>query len=444
MARRSGTDTKLARARLWEIMIDTLRFTTDEDEISSYLEPGSPTDNIIAVISPRGQSDIENALEVARNYKLAVYTPQPWGIKPKKTGFIIDFKSMADVLGLDSKRLFLEVESGVTWEQVLPDLAARGVRIALPAAAHSKYILDNVMEREIVQSACRFSNRQLGTFHAVLADGREYRSGSDALPTSIAHWREDGGPNISRVFSGSRNSFGLPVRGYVYLYPEPEDRKIVAHGFASRAQACKLAQAAARSEIGTEVVLLNKAKAKGLLGDDPGLEPWTVVFGLEGSPKLVAYHEKRLGEKAGELKLKPKAAGVKAAEAFSEALGRPWYAPPLSIGFYTNFSRVEELSGMVETALKSKGGLAQMIVPVKHGASVYLQFDLPGSGNGAGAAIEKLLPELADAGAFFSNPTGTLAAHIFSKQPLYLRLLKDIKLLIDPENVLNPGQVVEV
>ncbi len=158
----------------------------------------------------------------------------------------------------------------------------------------------------------------------------------------------------------------------------------------------------------------------------------------------MAYHEKRLGEKAGELKLKPKAAGVKAAEAFSEALGRPWYAPPLSIGFYTNFSRVEELSGMVETALKSKGGLAQMIVPVKHGASVYLQFDLPGSGNGAGAAIEKLLPELADAGAFFSNPTGSLAAHIFSKQPLYLRLLKDIKLLIDPENVLNPGQVVEV
>jgi FAD/FMN-containing dehydrogenase len=443
MARKSSNNTRLARARLRELMVDPLRFTADEDDIAPYLRPGIDPGRIIAVIMPRSQSDIEHALEVARNYRLAVYTPQPWGIDPGRSGFIIDFKYMADVLSLDPKRLFLEVEPGVTWEQVLPALEAQGVRVALPAAGHSPYVLESALERDVVLPASRFSNRQLATFHVLLADGREYRSGSDALPNSIAHWREDGGPNISRIFTGSRNSFGIPLRGYVYLYPESEARKVVVRGFTTRKQACAMAQRAARAEMGTEVVILNKAKAKQVVGDDTGLEAWNLVLGLEGSSNMVAYYEKRLGELAVELKLKPK--GVKAVEsAMAEALDRPWYAPDLSLGFYTNFSRVEELSGIVESALKGKGGLAQMLVPVKHGASVYLQFDVPESGNGAGGAVEKLLFELADAGAFFPNPTGALAAHVFGKQPVYLRLLKDIKRFMDPDDVLNPGQVVEV
>jgi FAD/FMN-containing dehydrogenase len=236
----------------------------------------------------------------------------------------------------------------------------------------------------------------------------------------------------------------VPVRAFVYLYPEPEDRKVVVRGFANRRQACSLAQRAARSEVGTEVVILNRSKAKDVLGEDTGLSTWNLVLGLEGPPRLVAYQEKRLGKLAGELKLTPKAGGVKVAEAMSAALGRPWHAPPLSVGFYTNFNGVEELSGVVEAGLKGTGKLAQMIIPVKRGASVYVQFDVKESSNGAGAAVEKLLPKLADAGAFFPNPTGNLATHIFKKQPAYLNFLKDIKRFMDPDNLLNPGQVVEV
>jgi FAD/FMN-containing dehydrogenase len=58
--------------------------------------------------------------------------------------------------------------------------------------------------------------------------------------------------------------------------------------------------------------------------------------------------------------------------------------------------------------------------------------------------VKKLLPALADAGAFFPDPTGSLAMHIFNKQPVYLRTLRQIKQLLDPEDILNSGQVVEV
>jgi FAD/FMN-containing dehydrogenase len=431
-------------ARLREVMVDPARFTADEDVLSGYLEPGTSRRELVAAVFPRSPEDIERVLDVARGYGLSLYTPIPWGLNPPRPGVVLDFKCMADIKAIDLRNLMLDVEPGVTWEQVIPELAALGVRIALPASAKSPYVVESSLEREVVLAASRFSNKQLSTFHALLADGREYRSGSDALPGSVAHWREDGGPNISRIFTGSRNSFGVPIRGYVFLYPEPEDRKVEVRGFPNRRQACALAQRAARSEIGTEVVVASKAKARGVLGEDPGLASWSVVFGLEGPPRLVAYHAKRLDELAGELKLKPRPGVEKVAEAFSSALGKPWYAPPLSLGFYTNFNRVEELSGLVEAALKDRGRLAQMVIPVKRGASVYVQFDLGAAADGAAAAVKKFLPKLGDAGAFFPNPTGPLATHVFKKQPAYFEFLKNLKRFMDPQDILNSGQVVEV
>ena len=181
-----------------------------------------------------------------------------------------------------------------------------------------------------------------------------------------------------------------------------------------------------------------------MLGDDPGLSAWSVAFALEGSPRLVAYQEKRIKEFAAELKLKPVAGKAKLNEAMSEALGRPWYAPEESFGFYTTFGRVEELASLAEPALKDAGRIAQMIIPVKRGASVYVQYAVQDAKESAPEAIKKLLPRLADAGGFFPNPTGSLAMHIFKKQSAYLKLLRELKDIMDPDNMLNSGQVVEV
>ena len=444
MAARSGPDPRLARARLRELMVDPARFSAEPDTIAAYAEPGSKPDNLYCVVYPRGQTDIEQVLAVARANGLAVYTPQPWGINARRPGFIVDYKFMADIKSVDAKNLYLLLEPGVTWEQVLGELASQDVRVALPAAARSPYVLESALEREVVLPAVRFTNKQLSTFHVLLADGREYRSGSDALDNSVAHWREDGGPNISRVFTGSRNSFGLPLRGYIFLYPEPEDRKVVVRGLGSRRQACALAQKCARGEVGTEVIALSKAKAREVACDFDELATWSVAFGLEGSPKLVAYQQKRIKELAAELKLKPVAAKAGLTEAMSQALGRPWYVPDLSFGFYTTFSRVEELSALTELGLKGIGKPAQMVIPVKRGASVFVSYDVLDARDGAAAAVKELLPKLSDAGAFFPNPTGSLATHIFRKQATYAKMLAELKRIIDPDDVLNSGQVVEV
>jgi hypothetical protein len=76
----------------------------------------------------------------------------------------------------DAKKLFAVIEPGVTWDKLLPEVEALGVRMALPAAARHPYALASYQEKEILLSASRYTNKQISNLHTVLADGRTYRS----------------------------------------------------------------------------------------------------------------------------------------------------------------------------------------------------------------------------------------------------------------------------
>ena len=448
MAKKSGINTKLASARLRELMVDPSRFSTDEDEIALRTSsPGRGRRHHRRGLPAEPGGHRARARGGARLRARRLHAASPGASARSGPGVIIDFKYMADILESTRATSSLEVEPGVTWEQVLPGARGEGGQ---GGAARCGPVAVRAGERARAGGrppACRFTNKQLSTFHAVLADGREYRSGSDALPNSVAHWREDGGPNISRVFTGSRNSFGLPMRGFVFLYPEPEDRKVVVRGLHQPQAGVRAGAECARARDrhrgrGPEQ---GQGEARSL-GDDPGLRAWSVVFGLEGSPQLVAYHEKRLDELAAELKLKAESrARRRPPRRWARRWGGRGTRRALSFGFYTNFDRVDELSALAESALKDKGKLAQTVIPVKRGASVYVQFDVPDAG-GHGAPRRSR-------SCCRSSPTPARSSRIpparspptsSRKQPAYLSLLKDLKTIMDPDDMLNPGQVVEV
>ncbi len=432
---------QLALARLRELLVEGSRFEEGPEAVSAYLGEGADPAPLLAAVKPRSEEEVRAVVGIAGRHRLAVYTPQPWGLAPARPGIVMDFSEMNGVLDIDARGLVAVVEPGATWEGLLPLVREAGLSVALPACAYSPSVLDHAMQRGIVTSACRFGNKQLSNFHAVLADGREYRSGSHALPTATVNWREDAGPNLSRVFSGSRNSMGLPVRGYVYLYPPTEARRVTAKSFAKREEALEYVRLAARQEVGTEVVVVDEARARALAGAAPG-GAWTAVISLEGPAELVEHWAKRLDRMARQQG--GKASPAKAAQALEEALGEPWYAQPTTVSFYTTLDRVAEFDAAVTKALGRKGELQRTVIPVKHGASAWLRFDLEGGEAAGRKAVRDLLPKLADAGAFFDAPTGSLAAHIFSKQPAYRDLLKLAKGIMDPEGMLNPGVLGEV
>ncbi len=404
------------------------RFSSDPDEIAGYVAAGGDAGMLLALVKPRSVEEIQGLIGIANGTGLALYTPMPFGLEPRREGVVVDLSMMDRIWSLDSKRLFAVVEPGVTWEKLLPEVEALGLRMALPAAARAQSALAAYQEKDILLMASRYTNKQISNLHMVLADGRVYKSGSHALPGAEEHcinWREDGGPNISKMMLGSHNMFGLPFKGYVYLYPRFEERAITVLGFQEMGPALKAAQFISRREMAVECLALNRAKAEAVTGESVP-SPWVTVAALEGSSDLVAYHRRRVDEALGS---PDELSGL--APAFSEALRAPWNAPEGTVGFYTLFEKVPSFDGMLPE------GVPRMVVPVKRGASVYNHYELP---ERAGMdTLEKLL----DSGAFFSNPTGSLAHALYRRTGNYEKLIRIAKRRIDPNNVMNPDQVIE-
>jgi FAD binding domain len=404
------------------------RFSTDLDEIALYLAETGDADRILALVKPRSAEEINGLISMANRTGLAIYTPMPFGLEPERQGIIVDQSLMDRVWSLDPKRLFGVIEPGVTWEQLLPQVEALSLRMALPAAARHHRVLGTYQEKDIVLMASRYTNKQISNIHLVLADGRDYKSGSHANPPAeenFINWREDGGPNISKLMLGSQNMFGLPYKGFVYLYPYFEARRVTVLGFGEEAAALKAAQFISRREMAVECLALNKAKAEAVTGASAGA-PWLTVASLEGSADLVEYYRRRIDEELAAPDEMPELAS-----AFEEAFRSPWDAPDGTVGFYTLFSHVEEFDSLVGEEAP------RMVIPVKRGASVYNHYELPGRPNMD--MFEKLL----DAGAFFSNPTGSLAHALYRRTGGYDGLVRVVKRRIDPHDIMNPGQVIE-
>lgn len=404
------------------------RFSTDPDEIASYLADPGDALKILAVTKPRSIEEIEGLIETANTSGMALYTPMPFGLEPRREGLVVDLSLMDRVWSLDSKRLTAVIEPGVTWEKLLPQVEALNLRMALPAAARHHKVLPVYQEKDIVLMASRYTNKQVSNLHMVLADGSIYKSGSHANPPAEEHlinWREDGGPNISRMMFGSHDMFGLPFKGFVYLYPYFEERKVTVLAFDEMAPALKAAQFISRRDMAVECLTMNKAKAEAVTGESVGAK-WVTVAALEGSTDLVTYHRRRIDEELGnQTELSDLAAP------FDTAFKRPWDAPDGTVGFYTLFSKVPDFEPMVP------GDGPRMVIPVKRGASVYNQFELaerPGL---------DLLEKLLDAGAFFSNASGSLAHALYKRTGNYEKLIRLAKKRIDPRNVMNPDQVIE-
>lgn len=433
---------------LREIVVDPSRFSDDPDTLSFYLEPGNNFPNLFAVIYPRATQELKAILSVAGTYGFSIYTPLPWGLNPPRPGCVVDFRFMNRILMIDERNLFMEIEPGVTWEQALDAVRNLGVRIALPAAAMSPYVLDYAMNTSIYISSVMDNIRQIATFHTLLPDGRDYRSGSDSLPTSKAHWREDGGPNISRAFFSSWNIFGITVGAHLYLYPRREKRKVLQFGFATIDGVIKAASQISRKEIFTEIVILSRWSSQvkaGLTEEEMRLSPpWVMLLGLDGPEDLVTYYEKRVRELVASFGISTKTLPLSISEKLESSLDKPWYSRRHSIGFYTNWSRVKNFYSFATDRLKNTGDISVTIIPVSGGASCFMHFELIGPAENSEETIKPLLRELADRGAFFPSPTGPLASHIFNKQPAYRNLLRTIKEVFDPASILNTGQVLEV
>jgi FAD/FMN-containing dehydrogenase len=399
---------------------------------------------------------------------------------------IVDLSGMKKIIRIDRRNMVAMIEPGITYAELQPELAKEGLRLTTPLLPRtSKSVVASLLEREptLIPRQLWASLDPLRCNEIIWGDGNKLVTGDAGNWTSMeeAFKRKQaaasptgpGQADFYRFVSAAQGSMGivtwasvkcevLPALHKLFLVParKPDDL----FDFTYRLLKFRYAD---------ELLLLNNSSLAYILGDGPDgikalmkkLPPWVVLVGIAGRSILpeerVAYQEKDIAEIAGKFGLKlessvPGARGEDVLKALLNPSREPYWRLGYKAGyqdilFMTTLNRTPEFIKTVKSVAEAGGypasDIGVYIQPTHQGPNVHCEFILPFDRNDSKEAtrmqqlLKKASEKLIEQGAFFSRPYGIWADMAYKRDAQSTRVLKILKGIFDPNNVLNPGKL---
>jgi hypothetical protein len=215
---------------------------------------------------------------------------------------------------------------------------------------------------------------------------------------------------------------------------------------------------------------VNDSLLAGLLGaGSPAgageLPPWTLIVGVGGRALLpeekVDVQEKDIREVAGQFSLEllaaiPGAITSQVRAALDGCRGEPHWKLAYKGGCQDIFflTTLDKTPGFVETMLTTAeeagypvADVGVYIQPQHQGVAYHCEFTLPFAPGDGGevarvtAVYERASERLIAQEAYFSRPYGAWADLVYERDARSATLLRNVKQVFDPNNVLNPGKL---
>ncbi len=388
------------------------------------------------VVTPQKVEHLEKLLPWCDREGVKVHTTYDFELPAAAAehgGVILDFSRMNAIERIDKKNLTAHVQRGVTYEDLKGALDAQGLSMFTPVAGTSPSVACSYARRDVLKGCNRDPEVHVSNMLVVLADGRVHKTGSHSLSEEGADLKEDPGPNLSRWYLGSEDTYGVMVRASVMLYPKFDSKKAVVASWDDESAMAGAMREIAVRQLGWEVIAMNRRSLAAHLEGAKASGEWTLVLGCEGMDELVEYYTTQAAKIAQEHggRLEPDLEGP----ALS-ALSEPWRRPRrFNSACFTTFGRVGELDKAVERVLPGNG-VARTRVAYAFGAGLYATWFPPEADD---ELDEKVGLSLVEAGGFIDRPSGQVAQAVYSKMPAEARLSAKVKTMMDPRGTLNPG-----
>ncbi len=407
---------------------------------------------------------------------------------PSATGAaIVDLSRMNRIISINRRNRMTIIEPGVTYSHLQPELAKEGLRLStslLPRA--NKSVIASLLEREP-----RLNPRYqwayldpLRCLEVVWGDGNKMWTGEagGGVPVLEDLWKREkrqvlpAGPsqtNFYNIVSGAQGSMGIVTWASLKCHVLPELRRLF---FASAEKLDDLmgfTYRLLRFRFGDELLLLNSTNLAYILGAGDNnitalreeMPPWVVILGIAGRNILprekVEFQEKDVTDIAQQFGLRLVSAipGVSSGQVMEVMLApsrEPYWKLSYKGGCQDIFfvTTLERTPGFVTTMYAVAQALGYPIAdigvyiqPQHQGASCHCEFNLPYNPGDQREVTRmrelftKASEELIKQGAFFSRPYGIWADMAFNKDAQTTILLKKIKVIFDPNNVMNPGKL---
>jgi FAD/FMN-containing dehydrogenase len=411
------------------------------------------------------------------------------GVTSRDENLLIDLSSWKKIDLIDRRNRVCRVEPGVTYKELLPALAAQGMTIPMPLAPRDgKSVLAAMMDREPTTWANKQwdSSDPVGSTEFFFGSGERFRTGAAGGPGSIEQQRQSGGAqkyssgpsqtDFHRVVQGAQGTMGIV--NWITLRTEilPTVQVAFLVGAARLEDLLDYVYAVQRGRLGEQSFILNRTAAALLMsGGDagafnairPSLPSYICLQTIAGFERLprerLAYHKQDIERIARQtdLQLEVRIGMLSAAELFEKA-AQPcgemdWRdglrGGCLSIFFQSTLDRTPALLKVFSEAADRFGmtepEIGVYIQPMVQNHAVHMELIIPFE-PGSVEEVESLRQterqvtlQLMGSGAFFSRPYGPAAELVWAQNPGNTRLLRIIKGIFDPNQVLQRGKWFE-
>ncbi len=372
---------------------------------------------------PASAEEILEIINEANKEKKHIRTRNQQG---NSNDIYLNKSKMNNIIDIDSKNYFITLEPGITYKALKEAMKGLGVKILYPLNATSEFVLENFVKQSVLLSNVSQKCSQISNLEVALPNGLVYSSGASSL-SKHNKWREDGGPNLYRLFLESGENLGIIVQGTIFAYPL-SPTKLIGVAFDSFPEALTVSQKLSRLAIGEDILILNKNSLETKINQTVS-KTWYLFINI--NENYYEYQSKKVIEEAKGKNL----IETVILDKFNPLLDEPWINSKAKsyVSFYTLYSDVPIC---YETINLKVNNYQCEIVPIERGRSIFLQFSF----NKDEKMKNELIRDLLQTGKCVFNEINENTLEIYNKNKVYAKWVSNIKQELDPNNILNPNE----
>jgi FAD/FMN-containing dehydrogenase len=400
---------------------------------------------------------------------------------------IVDLSGMKKIIFVDRARRVAMIEPGVTFGELIPAAVKEGIRLNMPLLPRkTKTVVGSMLEREpVIMPKYQWDiSDPLACIEVIFGNGDEFRTGQAAGPGTVKEqWAVGGiqkapyGPGIAswhRLVQGSQGTIGIVTWASMRceLLPSLEEPFIV--GSSDLDTLLDMTSWLIRLRMVNECFILNNTNMAAIFAKKwprdyqaikDALPAWTLFYNLAG---YEYYPEERISSYITDINQITRRLGVESVKAIGgvsaneilKAVQQPSPEPYWKLRYkgacedvylLTIHDKLEgiigEMNGLADKAGYPASDMGIYIQPIVQGTGYHCEFNLfydPANSSESSrvkelstAAVKGLMAK----GAFFSRPYGENAGIILNRDAATIGVLKKLKNIFDPNNVMNPGKI---
>jgi FAD/FMN-containing dehydrogenase len=401
---------------------------------------------------------------------------------------IVDLNRMKRIIWISGRQGTAIVEPGVTFGELQKEVAKEGLRLNIPLLPRSsKSVLASLLEREPVTMP-KFQwedGDPLGATEVVWANGDLFRTGAGAVfggtledaiaSKSAINWPK--GPcatDYAKLIQGAQGTMGIVTWASVRCERAPSLQEPFLIGSSNLEHLSEFVYWLLRRRLAEECLVLNNANIAAILAKKwpdeyislrDTLPPWVFLFSLNGyeyfPEERIAYQSEDMLDIAQRVSVEPvKSIDGLTAHELLKLLSRPSDEPYWKlrykgayqdIFFLTTLGKVSELVDVMYQAAGRHGypvnDIGVYLQPTVQGCSWHCEFNLFFDPNKSSevSRVKQLFMDASDTlmarGAYFSRPYGVWADMVYRRDAETTTLLRKVKSIFDPSNIMNPGKL---